>query len=636
MGKKHKNNRYPFKLHRRIGFRLTFSFILFGLYIGLFVYILTMVLDTSAFAASLGSSIYSHINKFYNKRPDKTLHNINSSEPNRNGVHLEIYFYSTNEAWVKVILSAGKEPAFTNINPVLYPLLERVRISTTPDKNGRSQLPFYFNYSKSGSSMPSNHSGILDLFILIKNHDQDVSPVKGSPVKYLFLRIAIDSGFIFSRLSADRDLLIGYSVILILFSLVLGKTFAHKLTRPLETLTEAAYQVAKGDYKFRNTIHGKDEFGFLGKTLNYMAEQVDRHIDEISYREKTMEAMNLIDKTVVSELLNPKVVDMVAEVVASFMPGGMVLLVIPDYSARVFKLSVYQSSGFFSTRVKKDPLPFESLDMQEIVNKREMEEIILDREGCKLPEWLSLFIEMPKGTLFHAPLFSAGIYQGSCIIIEEKRLGFNENEKQSIGMLADQVGVALQNARIYREKEELLLNLLLALTRAIDAKSKWTGGHSERVADYSVKLAKALAMPEKELETIKISGLLHDIGKIATPETILDKPGKLTVEEYSIIKKHPEEGARIIGTIASYETIVPGILYHHEHWDGSGYPNGLKADEIPPIARIMAIADVYDAIIADRPYREGMGREKALVFMQENSGVLFDPEMADVFIKKVL
>ncbi len=597
-------------------------FILFGLCIGLFVYILTVIVDIRTFARDLGAAIIQKMPVRQDKNISSDAKKV-SSDIHENldllrkdlirknkGIGLQLYIRKTNESWQEATIGKNSELAFSNVQPGLLEMLNQA---------------VHKKYTQNTNTV--TNSFVYDAFFRIDYKDPANSSGK------MLLRVFINRNIIIEKFHADKDLLIGYAVILIIFSIILGSFFAKKITRPLNELSDAAYKIAKGDYTYRNEICGKDEIGFLGKTLNYMSEKIYTHINEISYREKTMEAMNQIDKTVMTSLFDPKVIDMVAEIVASFLHTGQVILVLPDETVKSFILSVYRADQADSMVVHTGPVPFEKIPPDQDIHTKEYCEFILKKGGPFLPEWLSRFITLDKGTVIHAPLFSSGNYQGSCIIIEKKIEGFSSNENEAIRMLADQVGVALQNARIYREKEELLLDLLLALTRAIDAKSKWTGGHSERVAKYALSLAAALNMPEEERETIKISSMLHDIGKIATPESILDKPGKLTMEEYAIVKQHPVEGSHIIGNIKSYEKIVPGILYHHEHWDGSEYPEGLKGLDIPKISRVITVADVYDAITAERPYRGSMGHETAIEFMKENSAKLFDPEIVEAFLK---
>ena len=214
---------------------------------------------------------------------------------------------------------------------------------------------------------------------------------------------------------------------------------------------------------------------------------------------------------------------------------------------------------------------------------------------------------------------------------------FHTREKNEIGALAEALNSLVARVQTdIREREELLLGTLLALTRSVDAKSHWTAGHSERVTGYAEQLAVAMQMDEKMRKELKIAAVLHDIGKIAVPGRILDKEGHLSAEEYDLIKKHPQTGADIIADIAAYEGVRPAILYHHEHWDGGGYPEGLNGEDIPFMARILTITDVYDALREDRPYRKGLSRGEIRAYFEAEKGKIFDPELVDVFLRSIL
>lgn len=209
---------------------------------------------------------------------------------------------------------------------------------------------------------------------------------------------------------------------------------------------------------------------------------------------------------------------------------------------------------------------------------------------------------------------------------------FTIKERDEVGILAESLNS--MSSRIIatgKEREDLLIGILIALTRAIDAKSQWTAGHSERVTRYTEEMGRFLQFNEEQMRVLSIAAILHDIGKIAVAEQILDKPGKLTDEEFDEIKKHPWAGTIIISSIPSYGTILSGILYHHERWDGTGYPEGLKGENIPLYARIICIADVYDALTADRPYRKAWNREQTLLFFEEQKEKMFDPQLVDIF-----
>jgi putative nucleotidyltransferase with HDIG domain len=178
-------------------------------------------------------------------------------------------------------------------------------------------------------------------------------------------------------------------------------------------------------------------------------------------------------------------------------------------------------------------------------------------------------------------------------------------------------------------------SIIYALAVAVEAKDPYTRGHSERVAGYSVNLATALGLPPSQFETIRGAALLHDIGKIGISGSILRKPGYLTKQELQQIKKHPTIGERICASLKFAHDILPIIKHHHEHYDGKGYPDGLKGDKIPITARIVAIADAFDAMTSDRPYREGMDPDEALAILEGGAGQHWDPRLVPVFIRLI-
>ena len=181
--------------------------------------------------------------------------------------------------------------------------------------------------------------------------------------------------------------------------------------------------------------------------------------------------------------------------------------------------------------------------------------------------------------------------------------------------------------------EQLDLGTLTALARAIDAKSAWTAGHSERVTNLALKMADAMGLTAKSLEIMHRGGLLHDIGKIGTPLTVLDKPGRLEPEEMQIMRDHVKIGVRILEPIPCFREALPMVAQHHEWFDGSGYPAGLAGENISLHARILAVADCYDAIVSDRPYRKGLPKRQALQMLRQKSGTQFDPTVIEVFTR---
>ena len=178
-----------------------------------------------------------------------------------------------------------------------------------------------------------------------------------------------------------------------------------------------------------------------------------------------------------------------------------------------------------------------------------------------------------------------------------------------------------------------LIEMVTSLAGAIDAKDPYTKGHSTSVSRYSEALARAVNMPEQEVERIKIGAMLHDVGKIGIPESVLKKPGKLTDEEWEIMKQHPTIGAeKVLAPNEALREFIPIVKYHHERLDGKGYPEGLKGEEIPLEARIVSVADAYHALVSDRPYRKGMPIENACAILQEGAGVQWDSDLVRQFI----
>ena len=202
-----------------------------------------------------------------------------------------------------------------------------------------------------------------------------------------------------------------------------------------------------------------------------------------------------------------------------------------------------------------------------------------------------------------------------------------------------QLGINFEEALVEHFQNENILSqnhlieVVTSLASAIDAKDEYTKDHSSSVSRYSVSLARAINLPEKEIERIRLGALLHDIGKIGIPEDVLTKPSRLNDEEFKIIQQHPSIGVeKILEPNPLLHDLIPIVKYHHEQWNGKGYPCQLKGEEIPLAARIVAIADTYHALISDRPYRKGMSVEKACAILEEGAGIQWDKELVRQFI----
>ncbi len=186
-----------------------------------------------------------------------------------------------------------------------------------------------------------------------------------------------------------------------------------------------------------------------------------------------------------------------------------------------------------------------------------------------------------------------------------------------------------------RENENLFLHVVESLADAIDAKDNYTNGHSGRVADYSKEIAERYGYDQKRQEKIFMMGLLHDVGKIGVPDEVINKPGRLTEEEFAKIKKHPSIGGKILSNIREMPELASGAKWHHERFDGSGYPEGLSGDDIPEEARIIAVADAYDAMTSNRSYRGSLPQETVRREIEKGKGSQFDPKFADIMLEMI-
>jgi putative nucleotidyltransferase with HDIG domain len=218
------------------------------------------------------------------------------------------------------------------------------------------------------------------------------------------------------------------------------------------------------------------------------------------------------------------------------------------------------------------------------------------------------------------------IYAETTTNLKKREQNFLRSRDAFLNMLED-------ISASYKDLEGLFLHLVIALVKAIDAKSSWTKGHSENVAKYAEQIAGELGFSGDKIKNLRLAGLLHDVGKIGTYDYVLDKPSKLTKEEYEVVKKHPVLGTKILEGIKQLKNIIPIIRYHHERIDGKGYPDGLKGEEIPLGAKILHVADSFDSMTEDRPYRPNPGIDYAISELKKYSGIQFDPQVVDAFLR---
>jgi len=214
-----------------------------------------------------------------------------------------------------------------------------------------------------------------------------------------------------------------------------------------------------------------------------------------------------------------------------------------------------------------------------------------------------------------------------------KKNTFNEKDLELLTLVANQASIAIQNSQLYNSLKQSYLDSIKTLVSAIEAKDPYTSGHSERVRKYALKIVKRLKLSHEQMEELDYAGYLHDIGKIGISDSLLTKRSPLTKEEYEVIKEHPKIGHNILKHAGHLAGACEIIRFEHERYDGTGYPNGLRKNEIPIGARIIAVADAYDAMTTNRPYRKALNKKEAIHRLKECSGTQFDPKIVKIFLK---
>jgi putative nucleotidyltransferase with HDIG domain len=420
-------------------------------------------------------------------------------------------------------------------------------------------------------------------------------------------------------LSQARGLLLLVGAAALVLAFLLTSMEARKSLEPIRLLTEGTKRVSSGDLATEVTIESKDEFADLAESFNQMTSNLANQFG-------TLEAIGEIDRQVLGAMSTD-------EVSRSFLGGVVEGL---GFRAAAFVFLPRLSSE--DARVLVSEAGSRPRSAKEVsITREDLAELGQHPDGIVVPlpdkrSYLALpeFQEESESAAL-LPLLLDGIPAGLAVVAHvpsvEVRAPLGHARR-----LVEQVAVALSNARLMERLDRLNWGTIRALGRSIDAKSNWTAGHTERVTRRALALARRVGVAEPDLETLHRAALLHDIGKIGIPSHVLDKTDPLTDEDWKLISAHPQTGADILAPIDALHHVIPIVLHHHERWDGTGYPGALRGEDIPLLARILAVVDVFDALISDRPYRSALSFGDALRLMGEKAGTHFDPRIAEEFI----
>jgi diguanylate cyclase (GGDEF)-like protein len=441
-----------------------------------------------------------------------------------------------------------------------------------------------------------------------------------------------------SLTSEYRTVFLAVSVFALLGALVMGHITAKNISKPLVRLAGAAQEIRGGEWPAPIKVETKDELGDLQQGFNEMV---------AALRSSHERMLMLIDHDPLTGLLNHRAFREAlnhARNVAneSEAPMSLVLFDIDDFHD--FNETSGHSAG--------DQL---LIDFASLLKGLASGDSLLARYGGE-----EFALVLPGATSESAQFMadrirtelarqgsatvSAGVAQhllgvedsqglvlaAELALSRAKQLGRNQVSVFEAGEGSDELDAARLGRLV---GEDSSFATIQALAAAVDAKDHYTNGHSLRVAEYASDLARYMGLSGKTVDLIYMTGTLHDVGKIGVPDLILKKPGKLTDEEFAVMATHPVLGEVIVKKVPALHATLPGVRGHHERWDGRGYPDKLAGPDIPLMARYLAVADTYDAMTSDRPYRKGMNPEVALSEIKKGAGTQFDPDLAEAFVE---
>lgn len=384
---------------------------------------------------------------------------------------------------------------------------------------------------------------------------------------------------------------------------------------PLEELTRGTRRLAAQDFSEPVVVPGRDEFGQLADSFNSMAEQLQSQFGRL-------QALHAFDRAALAAKDREGVVTAILEVVEGTVGSGSAALALPDTDE--------------PARWRLTPLTAAALEWRAAALPASMTSALAGGAG---PVQLSaadanlqpLFAALDGDeTALAFPLRHAG--ELTAVLL----LGLGGRGDRPPGaaaqQLADQVSLALSRVQVMEELHALNRGTLIALARAIDANSPWTAGHSERVSAMAVHIGRSLGLSTEDLDKLEIGGLIHDVGKIGVSADIINKPGTLTEAEYEAVRAHTTLGASILAPVRAYQDLLPLVRSHHELLDGTGYPDGLSGEQIPPLVRVMTVADIFDALVSKRPYRDALPLAEAVALLRKGQATKFDTRVVDGFL----
>lgn len=413
------------------------------------------------------------------------------------------------------------------------------------------------------------------------------------------------------------------------------------LLLPLQSKEGAIGVITLGEERhWERMPFSAEKIGFYQTLVNHAAVAIDnaKLYEKTEWQVRELSAMHNMSQAFTSSLDYQEVVSVVAERVGKLIGAQFASVLLPDNNSRYLNIvagyNLSQEYIWTINKKRRISIGFGPIGRAFVSRKPCAVTNVLSDPDYGL--WKHIAGVQGYSSLIALPLLSKGESLGViCIYFMEPRQ-LRDDEVDLLITSANEAAIAIANARIYENLQDAFVGTIRSLAETIDAKDTYTRGHSERVSLYAEAIARNLGLNGDELETIRYAGYLHDVGKIGIPDSILSKSGKLTIEEFRIITKHPVLSERILKPVNFPFPVQSIVRHHHERFDGKGYPDNLAREEIPLGARILFVADAYEAMTSDRPYRKALSTEKALGELEKNKGTQFDPRVVDTFAKIIM
>ena len=424
------------------------------------------------------------------------------------------------------------------------------------------------------------------------------------------------------------------ALIFIVCGILLGYATMRQILQQLIDLNTKNTEILKDilePEKIERISGERNEISALSESFKLMTGRLEENVRSLELAKRTLSnVMSRIGRGISNTQNIDTFFELILETVSGAVSGEKATIFVYDRQEKELYIKMAYGADFKAAQNVRIKVK-EGGPLYEFLRKKEA--IILHKNFSELTHRaLRPLFDFP---IMAAPLVVKDKARGIITVSREpSKGGFNVDDVNLFYNIASQTAVAIENSLLSRDMESTYFETISALALAVDAKDKYSRGHLDRVAGYCVQIGRKLGLDEEDIQTLRDGARIHDLGKIGIPDEVLSKEGKLTDQEWVLMRRHPEIGESIIKPIRSLTHLCDMVRHHHEKLDGSGYPDGLKGDKITPLVRILTIADIYDALTTDRPYRDRLSQDQACAELRKMHTQL-DQDIVELFIESL-